>query len=78
MNYPLNSALIETEFPFLISKNPPPDFILPAGITFLIYHPLHLDGRKEVIPDQDTKIQIMEFIREHDCTGGGGVAELSS
>jgi len=81
MNCPLNSVLMDmnqTECPFFISKDPPPNFILPDGITCSIYHPLHLNGEEGTTPDQETKMQIMKFIRENDCTESGNITELSS
>jgi ribosomal protein S18 acetylase RimI-like enzyme len=80
MNCPLNSSLIERneiESTFYISKKPPPDFILPSGITCSIYHPLCLDGQIGPTPDKEIKQQIMNFIRENDCTESGNITELS-
>lgn len=79
MNCVLNSSLIEksNQHAFYISENEPPDFILPAGITYIIYHPLHMDGQLGNAPDEETKLRIMEFIRVNDCTDSGNVTELS-
>lgn len=62
---------------FYISEKEPPDFILPKGITCIIYHPLHMDGKLGTTPDEETKLRIMDFIRVNDCTDSGNITELS-
>lgn len=79
MNSVLNHRLETNSEPdtFYISEKAPPKFILPDGVQYFIYHPLHLDGQIGKIPSESIKNKIMEFIRVNDCTDSGNITELS-
>ena len=85
MNCVYNKLALEQEQPFYISKNPPPDFVLPSPeMRCKVYHTVNSNtvppARDVVTSDKiSPKLQsdIMDFIRLNDCTDSGNITELS-
>ena len=76
MNCPYNKQAMAQELPFYISKNPPPDFVLPSPeMRCKVYHTVNVDVGGEI--SQQLQSEIMDFIRVNDCTDSGNITELS-